>query len=98
MKRAKANRRCFGRRGRRPAERKPGVKPDVRVLEMNDGKIKIVNNALGAEFCGVSQQAFAAVIRRYYAELRNPKPETQFECAKRRVREAYPELFKEAGK
>ena len=93
MKKRVDTKRGFGRRGRRPATRTPGKKPEVRIVEMSDGKIKIINGTVAAEFCGVSQQAFANVVRRYYAELRNPKPETQFERAKRRVREAYPELF-----
>ena len=100
MKNRVDTKRGFGRRGRRPAKRTPGKKPEVRIVEMSDGKIKIINGTIAAEFCGVSQQAFANVVRRFYAELRNPKPETQFECAKRRVREVYPELFniQQAGK
>lgn len=68
-------------------------KPEVRIVVMSDGKIRIINGLLGAKFCGVKPQSFAAYLRRQYA-----KPNTR-RCAVSvadRIRANYPELFKEA--
>ena len=58
---------------------------------MSDGSIRIINNSAGARWVGVSQQAFADVIRRHYTVRR---PFSTFKTVESRVKEAFPELFK----
>ena len=65
-------------------------KPEVRVIRMADGSIRIINNDAGARFCGVNPQSFAAFIRRQYAR---PNEQKQTLTVADKVLAAYPELF-----
>lgn len=65
-------------------------KPEVRIVVMSDGKIRIINGLLGAKFCGVKPQSFAAYLRRQYAK---PKTRRRAVSVAARIRNAYPELF-----
>lgn len=67
-------------------------KPEVRIVVMSDGKIRIINGMLGAKFCGVKPQSFAAYLRRQYAK---PARRRRAVSVAERVRAAYPELIKE---
>lgn len=66
-------------------------KPEVRIVVMQDGKIRIINGMLGAKFCGVKPQSFAAYLRRQYAK---PSKRRRAVSVAERVRAAYPELVK----
>lgn len=66
-------------------------KPEVRIVVMQDGKIRIINGMLGAKFCGVKPQSFAAYLRRQYAKPSKRRPAVS---VAERVRAAYPELVK----
>lgn len=75
--------------------KKKTEKPEVRIVVMQDGKIRIINGMLGAKFCGVKPQSFAAYLRRQYAK---PSKRRRAVSVAERVRTAYPELFKETTK
>lgn len=75
--------------------KKKTEKPEVRIIVMNDGKVRIINGILGAKFCGVKPQSFAACLHRQYAKSKKGR---RVVSVADRVRAAYPELFKEATK
>ena len=75
--------------------KKKTEKPEVRIIVMNDGKVRIINGMLGAKFCGVKPQAFAAYLRRQYTK---PKKSRRVVSVADRVRAVYPELIKENHK
>ena len=79
------------RRVRRPAAQRPTEKPEVRVVEMSDGSLRIINGGIAAKFCGVKPQSFAAYLRRHYKSRRHPVTVS----IAQRIRTVYPELFKE---
>lgn len=66
-------------------------KPEVRIVVMQNGKIRIINGLLGAKFCGVKPQSFAAFLRREHSK---PKPRRHVISVGDRIRAAYPELCK----
>ena len=82
------------RRVRRPAAQRLKEKPEVRIVEMSDGSIRIINVGKAAKFCGVRQQTFSIIVRRHYMAQKR-KGYTPAVSATDRVRAAYPELFKE---
>lgn len=71
-------------------KRRPKVeKPEVRVVVMRNGSMRIINAALGAEYAGVKPASFAAYIRRHYGRTVSIARPTVAE----RILSAYPELF-----
>lgn len=68
-----------------------GEKPEVRIVVMQNGKIRIINGQAGAKFCGVKPQSFAAFLRRQYAK---PKTRRRAVSIADRIRSVYPELCK----
>ena len=91
------NKKCLSERGRMTTAAKaacaaPADKPKVQIVERGDGRILIVGASAAALYCGVSQQAFGRVIRTHARP--RVKPRTIF-TIERRVREKYPELFKD---
>lgn len=70
-------------------------KPEVRVVRMRNGSIRIINGQAGAKFCGVKPQSFAAYLRREYAK---PKGRKHIVSVAEKVRAAYPELFEECAR
>ena len=85
------------RRVRGNASRRQVEKPEVRIVEMSDGSIRIINVGKAAKFCGVRQQTFSIIVRRHY-QKQKCKGYTPAVTANERVRAAYPELFKESAK
>ena len=66
-------------------------KPEVRIVIMQNGKIRIINGLLGAKFCGVKPQSFAAFLRREHSK---PKTRRRAVSVADRIRAKYPELCK----
>lgn len=64
-------------------------KPEVRIVVMRDGRIRIINGMLGAKFCGVKPQSFAAFLRREHSK---PKTRRRAVSVGDRIRANYPEL------
>ena len=77
---------------RRLAPRKRKEKPEVRIVEMSDGSIRIINVGKAARYCGVRQQTFSVIVRRHYKAQKRPN-HTPTVSATERIRVAYPELF-----
>lgn len=66
-------------------------RPEITVVDIGDGLVRVVNCAAAAKFCGVSSQAFGRVIRR---ALRNKQTGGEvFARVKDAVKRHYPEFF-----
>jgi len=74
--------------------KKKTEKPEVRIVVMNDGSIRIIGAQCAARFCGVKPQSFSACIRRHYAAFRRGGRTAAKIPASVKVRSAYPELFR----
>ena len=66
-------------------------RPEVTVVDIGNGMVRIVNCAPAARYCGVSSQAFGRVIRR---AIRNRQTGGEvFARVKDAVKRHYPEFF-----
>lgn len=69
------------------------TKPEMRVERMRNGVVKVFNTTAAAEYLGMPQQEVHRIVR----NLIDPPPRVRAYMEKvRRIKEAYPELFKEA--
>lgn len=66
-------------------------RPEITVVDIGGGLVRVVNCAAAAKYCGVSSQAFGRVIRR---ALRNKQTGGEvFARVKDAVKKHYPEFF-----
>lgn len=69
----------------------PGAKPEMRVERMKNGRITLFGAYGAADYLGMPHQE----VRRIVLNILNPPPRVRKYMEKvRRVKEAYPELFK----
>lgn len=82
------------RKSTRSTSRRAAPKPSVFVEVLPHGKLRIYGTAAAARWLGVTQQSFDRVVRRHYTFIAR-RPKTIHKPVAARIKEAYPELFKE---
>ena len=67
-------------------------KPEMRVERMRNGELKVLGTSAASRYLGLPQQEIHRIVR----NLIDPPPRVRAYMAKvRKIKEAYPELFKE---